>query len=82
MRTVEERVALAQAAFTRWYAVCFWSWPENTVVTPELLPSVAHALRNYGGRTQWILSEDICPSMTYNERYSPRYAPVVTPTAT
>lgn len=76
------RLRLAQEAFERYYAMCFWSWPRDTVVTPALLPNVAHALRSYGGRRQWLLSESICPSTLYKARYLPRYAPDDTPTAT
>ncbi len=78
---VEERLAVAREAFTRCYAKCFWSWPRDTVITPEILPNVAHALRQYGGRADLIVSEQICPSTLYRTRYSPHYARDVTPTA-
>lgn len=79
---VEVRLEAARAAFTRYYAMCFWSWSRDTVMTPALLPNVAHALRSYGGRRQWVLSEVICPSTLYKARYLPRYARDVTPTVT
>ncbi len=78
----EERLRLAREAFAQYYALCFWSWSRDTVITPSLLPNVAHALRNNGGRRQWILSEVICPSTLYRARYLPRYARDVIPTAT
>lgn len=80
--TEQDRVHLAREAFGRYYAMCFWSWSRQTEITPALLPNVAHALRSYGGRRQFILSEQICPSTTYKERYLRRYAPNATPTAT
>ena len=79
---VDARLQLARDAFQRYYAMCFWSWPRDTVITPALLPNVAHALRSYGGRRQWLLSESICPSTLYRARYLPRYARGDTPTAT
>ena len=79
---LEERLGLAREVFARRYALCFWSWPRDIEITPELLPNVAHALREYGGRAEVILSEAICPSTLYKERYLPRYARDVTPTAT
>lgn len=79
---VNERLRLAREVFARDYARCFWSWPRETVMTPELLPNVAHALRNYGVRGQWLLSERICPPTIYRLRYLPRYARGVTPTVT
>ena len=80
--SLDERIRLARDAFARFYAMCFWSWPPDTEITPELLPNVAHALRSHGGRAQFILSEQICPSTTYKERYLPRYERDATPTAT
>lgn len=79
---LEERLGLAREAFARCYAKCFWSWARDTVITPDLLPNVAHALRESGGRAELLLSERICPSTTYRKRYLPRYAPIVTPIAT
>lgn len=79
---LEERLRLAREAFSRYYPICFWSWPRETQITPELLPNVAHALRNNGGRAQFVLSERICPSTLYKARYSARYEPDDTPTAT
>jgi len=76
------RLRLAEESFERYYAMCFWSWPRATVITPALLPNVAHALRSYGGRRQWLLSESICPSTLYKARYLPRYAPGDIPTVT
>jgi hypothetical protein len=71
---LEARLRLAQEVFGRRYAMCFWSWPRDTVVTPDLLPNVAHALRQYGGKAEMLLSEQICPSTLYKARYLPRYA--------
>ena len=79
---LDTRVQLAREAFARYYAMCFWSWSRDTVITPDLLPNVAHALRSNGGRRQWVLSELICPSTLYRARYLPRYARDDTPTAT
>ena len=79
---VEARLQAAKDAFERYYAMCFWSWPRDTVITPALLPNVAHALRSYGGRRQWLLAESICPSTLYKARYLPHYGPGGTPTAT
>lgn len=74
------RLRLAQEAFDRFYAMCFWSWARNTIISPALLPNVAHALRNYGGRQQWLLSEQICPSTLYKARYLPPCEAGETPT--
>ncbi len=79
---LEERLRLAREVFARRYALCFWSWPRDIEITPELLPNVAHALREHGGRAEMILSEAICPSTLYRARYLPRYARDVTPTVT
>jgi hypothetical protein len=79
---LEDRVQVARDAFTRSYAMCFWSWSRDVVITPELLPNIAHALRSYGGRREWMLSEVICPSTLYRERYLPHCARNATPTAT
>ena len=59
---LEERLRLAREVFARRYALCFWSWPRDIDITPELLPNVAHALREHGGRAEVVLSEAICPS--------------------
>lgn len=80
--SVVERLALARDAFRAHYARCFWSWPRDTVVTPELLPNIAHALRLNGDRAALLLSEKICPSTLYRRRYSPASADAATPTAT
>ena len=80
--SLEARMALAREVFGRRFAMCFWSWSRETVITPELLPNVAHALRQYGGRAEFILSERICPSTLYKARYLPRYARAATRTAT
>lgn len=79
---LDARLQLAREAFDRYYALCFWSWSRDTVITAELLPNVAHALRSYGGRRQWILSESICPSTLYRSRYLLRSVPDDTPIAT
>lgn len=79
---LDTRLALARDAFERFRAMCFWSWPRDILITPDLLPNIAHALRQHGGRAQFILSEKICPSTIYKSRYLPRYAPVATRTAT
>jgi len=79
---IDARLARAREAFARHYAMCFWSWSRDTVITPDLLPNVAHALRSHGGREQVILAEAICPWTLYSRRYSPRYARGETPTAT
>ena len=79
---VEARLQMARDAFTRYYAMCFWSWARDTVLTAALLPNVAYALRTSGGRRQWLSSEMICPSTLYKARYWRRYARDITPTAT
>jgi hypothetical protein len=79
---LEERLELARDAFMRYYAMCFWSWSRETVITPGLLPNIAHALRSSGGRQQWVLSEVICPSTLYRARCLPRYARSVIPIVT
>ena len=79
---LEECLRLAREVIARRYALCFWSWPRDIDITPELLPNVAHALREHGGRAEVILSEAICPSTFYRARYLPRYARDVTPTVT
>jgi hypothetical protein len=43
----------ARAAFHRFYNLCFWSSPENLVVTSGNAPWVVEQLRRNGNRAAW-----------------------------
>jgi hypothetical protein len=77
-----DRLALAQKLFDEQYPRCFWSWDRHTRITEDLLPGVAHALRNQGGRREFLLSTKLCSSMIYRQRYLPSSADTAAPKAT
>jgi hypothetical protein len=59
--TDEARLILAQRAFADYYLLCFWSMPEDFVVTTENLGLVIEGLRLSGGHRGWRLARALCP---------------------
>lgn len=45
-----EKLALAQQAFARFHARCFWFMREDAQITPAEIPYLCHRLRTDGGR--------------------------------
>jgi len=58
-----QRVQRAQQLFREFYAICFWHWNTNLLVTKDNLPSIIHGLKVHGGKrglqaAQALMSED------------------------
>jgi hypothetical protein len=59
--TEDARLLLAQKVFADYYLLCFWSMPEDFVVTAENLGLVIDGLRLSGGHQGWKLARALCP---------------------
>jgi hypothetical protein len=55
-----ERLALAQAAFAKYYTRCFWFMNKSLVVTPALVPKIIAGLRSNGDRKAFIIADKLC----------------------
>ena len=58
--TNEERLRRAQEAYKDFYLQCFWSMPEDLVITDETLPLVIDGLKLDGGHKGWRLAHSLC----------------------
>lgn len=54
------QVREGRRAFRRFYTMCFWSSPDDYVVTRADLPWVAKQLMKPGGREGWLLGSRLC----------------------
>ena len=55
-----EKLALAQEAFERFHARCFWFMRRDTRITEEEIPYICDRLRADGGRPGFRLAAQIC----------------------
>ncbi len=54
------RLREARRAFRRFHAQCFWSSPDDYVVSSADIPWVARQLMTYGGREGWQIGSRLC----------------------
>lgn len=59
--TTAEKVALAQAAYRQYRALCFWYARPDLKLGPLDLEWVAQGLRRYGNRETFLLAAKLCP---------------------
>ena len=52
--SLEEKLRLANRLYRERYAECFWHMKPDLVVTEELLPIIIKALRENGGRHEFL----------------------------
>jgi hypothetical protein len=58
--TMEEKLRRAQNAYREFYLQCFWSAPEDLIITEENLPFVIEGLKLDGGHRGWRLAHTLC----------------------
>jgi hypothetical protein len=58
--TTAEKLALAQEAFSRYKAQCFWFFREDFQVTEESLSLVIKGLRSDGDRAAFLIAAKLC----------------------
>lgn len=56
----ERRLELARKAFREFSAKCFWSWPEDTEITEEIIPLIIRGLRLHGGHQGYKIAAELC----------------------
>lgn len=61
-------LALAQQLFEQFYVDCFWHMPPNFRVQLEDIPLIVKGLRTYGGRSGFLASASLCPSVKSKPR--------------
>lgn len=54
------RLKLAQQAFDRYSAQCFWSAPANLQITEAHIPFIIRGLRLHGGHAGYRLAAELC----------------------
>ncbi len=57
----EERLAAAQKAFEEYRTRCFWSMPDDFVVTDDNLFLIIEGLKLHGGHSGWRVAHRLCP---------------------
>jgi len=55
-----ERLALAQQAFERFHARCFWFMREDLRVGEDDLEVIIHGLRAHGNREAFLIAARLC----------------------
>jgi len=55
-----EKLALAQAAFSKFYISCFWYMREDLQVREENLESIIRGLRAHGNREAFLIAGRLC----------------------
>ena len=55
-----EKLALAQAAFTRFHTRCFWFMREDLQVEREHLETIIRGLRAHGNREAFLIAAQLC----------------------
>jgi hypothetical protein len=63
-----EKLALAQAAFTRFHTRCFWFLREDLRVTPENLETIVRGLRAHGNREAFLIAAQLSKTPQLNLR--------------
>lgn len=58
--SMPDKLALAQRAFERFHARCFWFMREDMRVGEEDIPYICQRLRADGGREGFFLAAQIC----------------------
>jgi len=58
--TPPNQLALAQDAFRRFHARCFWFMRADAEITKEDIPYVCERLRADGGREGFLLAAELC----------------------
>lgn len=58
--SMPEKLALAQQAFERFHARCFWFMREDAQITEQEIPYICARLRADGGRQGFLLAAQIC----------------------
>lgn len=58
--TLAERLAMAQEAFRRFHARCFWFMRQDAHITEEDIPYLCERLRADGGREGFMLAARLC----------------------
>ena len=56
----QRRLELARRAFKEFYAQCFWSYREDTMITEADIPWIIRELRHYGGAKGYQAVAEIC----------------------
>lgn len=54
------KLALAQAAFARFHARCFWFMREDLRVSAANLPEIVRGLRAHGNREAFLIAAQLC----------------------
>ena len=55
-----EKLALAQAAYARFYTRCFWFMREDLQVEREHLETIVRGLRAHGNREAFLIAARLC----------------------
>ncbi|HWQ90826.1 MAG TPA: hypothetical protein VN673_04085 [Clostridia bacterium] len=55
-----ENLALAQEAFKRFYAQCFWFMREDVRIGPENLDTIIRGLRAHGNWEAFLIAARLC----------------------
>ena len=55
----EDRLKLAGELFKKYRVRCFWSSPDDLVITEDMIPFVVRRLRHYGGREGFLAAEPL-----------------------
>jgi hypothetical protein len=58
--SMAEKLALAQEAYRRFHARCFWFTREDASITEEDIPYLCERLRADGGREGFMLAARLC----------------------
>jgi hypothetical protein len=56
----QRRIDLAQKAFREFYALCFWSYREDTEITEDKITFVIRGLREHGGLAGYQAAAELC----------------------
>ena len=55
-----EKLALAQRAFERFHARCFWFMREDARVGEEDIETIVRGLRTHGNREAFLIAAKLC----------------------
>jgi hypothetical protein len=58
--SMAEKLALAQEAFRRFHARCFWFMRQDAQISEEDIPYLCERLRADGGREGFMLAARLC----------------------
>ena len=60
VQSVESKIELAQRAFDKFYAQCFWYLRPDLKVREQDLPTVVAGLRKHGNREAFLIAAELC----------------------